>query len=130
MPLTPTSTGYQLPRVNPMGQMPQGKQGLVAQSAAQMKQYSPQSQLAQFQQQASADPNADPMQNFYNMQQLSDMRQSAQAEDEAKKAALQQQWGEAYGIGQPQGGQAQAGGSKYINQAAQNRYAQRNVWGQ
>lgn len=99
MPLTPTPTGYQLPRVNPMGQMPMNKQGLVNKSAAQMQQYSPAGQRAQFQQQATAqaaDPNADPMQNFYNSQQLYDMTLSEKTAEEAKKKALEEQYAALY----------------------------------
>ena len=121
--------GYQLPKTG--GYSGGGKNASILMNQAQLQRYTPAGQRAQFQQEASkqaADPNTDPMQNFYNSQQLYDMTQSEKAAEEAKKAALQQQWGEAYGIGQ--GGQAQAGGSKYIAQGAQKRYGQRNSYGQ
>lgn len=135
MALSSGTTGYALPQVKPVSRIGTGKAALFADTNAKLKQFSPQSQMAGFQQQATqqaADPNSDPAQNFYNMQQLSDMRQSAAAEDEAKKAALTKQWGEAYGLGQDQsqGGQAQAGGSRYIAQGAQKRYANRNGYNQ
>ena len=96
-------SGYQLPQVQPMSRVGTSKAGLAAQAGARAKQFSPQSQAVGFQQLASqqaADPNADPAQNFYNSQQLYGMNQSLMAEDEAKKAALQKQWGEAYGLNQ------------------------------
>lgn len=125
-------SGYQLPKVQPMSRVGTGKSGVVAQEAARLKQFSPQSQMVGFQQlanQQAADPNADPAQNFYNAQQLYGMNQSAMADDEAKKAALQQQWGEAYGLNQqPQQQPQQEPQNKIYNQATQNSYALRRGW--
>jgi hypothetical protein len=122
--------GYQLPKIGGYSGGG-GKTTSILMNNAKLQRYSPAGQRAQFQQEASkqaADPNSDPMQNFYNSQQLHDMTQQEQAADEAQKAAMQKRWGQAYGL--DQGGQAQAGGSKYIAQGAQKRYGQRNSYGQ
>jgi len=105
----PLGTGYQLPKIGSNPMQPQGSTGprennIFGAASARFQQFSPRSQVASFQKQATqqaADPNSDPMQNFYNSQQLYDMTQSNKAAEEAKKAALQKQFMEQY---MPQGG--------------------------
>lgn len=108
MPLTPTSTGYQLPRIpQQRPQLPQNLGAMQANANADLYgQISPQSQLIGFQQDAKQE--TDPLKRFYAMQQMGNMNQSIQAQEAAKKKALEEQFATMYspqtleqGQGQP-----------------------------
>lgn len=96
MPLTPTSTGYQLPKIpQQQPQLPKNLGTLKANGNADLYgQISPQSQLIGFQQEASQE--TDPMKRFYAMQQMGEMNQSIQAQEAAKKKALEEQFATLY----------------------------------